>query len=327
MHHATDRRGVLSLVAAGAATMALGGCTGTTRTGLIADANARSLGVQLYALGEEVWADPAAAFARLARWGYATIELPGEVPLPARDIRRLADDAGLAIVSMHADFADAVSNPDKYVALAGEYGARDVVIPFPELGAGFAPVEREDFRIALERYLSAQPEGYWQRSAERLNIAGEALRKGGLRLGYHHHNMEFAPLGTTSPWNILLERSDPALVGFQIDTGWCVAGGRDPVDVLRSASGRVLSIHVKDVARSQAANFALGIDPANVGTGQVDWERVLPAARDAGADHFFFEQEPPFAGTRMDAAESAARYLRGVRAFPLGQVPSSLETR
>lgn len=48
----------------------------------------------------------------------------------------------------------------------------------------------------------------------------------------------------------------------------------------------------------------LKIDSTDVGSGIVDWERVLPTAYRAGARNFHVEQEPSF---RIDHFEAAAR--------------------
>lgn len=45
-------------------------------------------------------------------------------------------------------------------------------------------------------------------------------------------------------------------------------------------------------------------DPADV-----DWKRILPLGYEAGVRYFYVEQEPPFAGPRMEAARTDYRYL------------------
>ncbi len=55
-------------------------------------------------------------------------------------------------------------------------------------------------------------------------------------------------------------------------------------------------------------------DPTEVGSGTVDWARVLPAAYAAGARHFYYEQEPPFAIPRIEAAAKSFAFLAQLRA-------------
>lgn len=50
----------------------------------------------------------------------------------------------------------------------------------------------------------------WKWNADFLNKKGEALKAAGIVVGYHNHaNNEFAPLGDTTPIDILLKETDP----------------------------------------------------------------------------------------------------------------------
>ena len=68
------------------------------------------------------------------------------------------------------------------------------------------------------------------------------------------------------------------------------------------------------MAAIDAPDFALSMKPAQVGTGKLDWARILPAAHAAGARHFYVEQEPPFPGPRIDAVRGSYAFLSQLRA-------------
>ena len=51
------------------------------------------------------------------------------------------------------------------------------------------------------------------------------------------------------------------------------------------------------------------MDPSDVGAGKLDWATILPSGYDAGVRNFFLEQEPPFAASRLEAAENGYKYL------------------
>jgi len=134
-------------------------------------------------------------------------------------------------------------------------------------------------------------------------------------VGYHNHNLEFAPLaGGGTGWDVLIRETDPSLVKFEVDIGWVAAAGRDPVAFLDRHHGRLRWLHIKDLRPSTSANFALRMDPVKTGAGRQDWARILPAAHRAGIEHFYVEQEPPFAIPRMEAAERSYRFLKDLRA-------------
>ena len=118
--------------------------------------------------------------------------------------------------------------------------------------------------------------------------------------------------GAQTGWDILVERTDPTLVPFEIDVGWIAASGRDPVPFLQGLSGRVRWLHVKDVAQGNVANTALSMMPAEVGSGTLDWSAILPAAYSAGVRHFYVEQEPPFTMARIEAARKGHDFLAGL---------------
>ena len=87
----------------------------------------------------------------------------------------------------------------------------------------------------------------WKFNADFLNSKGSMLKQAGLQLAYHNHNMEFTPLAGSSGYEILLRRTDPELVEFELDVGWVTAAGHDPLALLRDYPGRYRLMHVRDI--------------------------------------------------------------------------------
>jgi sugar phosphate isomerase/epimerase len=83
-------------------------------------------------------------------------------------------------------------------------------------------------------------------------------------------------------------------VQFEMDVGWVVAGGVDPIALMKAHPGRFRMMHVKDVAKGVEPNFAFKVQTTSVGDGVIDWKRLLPAAYAAGVSEYFVEHEPPF---------------------------------
>jgi sugar phosphate isomerase/epimerase len=71
-------------------------------------------------------------------------------------------------------------------------------------------------------------------------------------------------------------------------------------------------MHVKDVKATTKTNFELKQDPTEVGSGMIDWKKLLPAAYAAGIRGFYYEQEPPFAHPRLESAKISYDYLAKV---------------
>jgi sugar phosphate isomerase/epimerase len=125
--------------------------------------------------------------------------------------------------------------------------------------------------------------------------------------------VEFVDAGKGTGWDVLQAETDPTMVHFEVDLGWVSAAGLDPVEFLHRTKGRVRWIHVKDLKASTAANTALQMDPTEVGSGRMDWKSILPAAKAAGVQHFYVEQEPPFTMPRIDAAAKSFAYLAALK--------------
>ncbi len=319
-----DRRTLLRGIGAMGAAGLIGGCSrfGDNAPAAFFERLGKPIGLQMYALGDDIHDDLAGAFRMVAEMGYGEVELPSLLGSTAPELRAHADAAGVKIASLHiparafapSDTLTFEGDPDAIAAIAGDLGIDQVVIPFPILPSDFALGEGEQFPSAITRTFEALGLDHWRASAARYNEIGAAMKERGLKLGYHNHNLEFAPVEGSTPWDVLVAETDPALVQFQLDIGWVVTAGRDPVAALEALSGRLLSVHVKDVAADNKTGFYFGMSPTEVGSGTIDWSAVLPAAEAAGALHYFVEQEPPFALPRPEAAAKSLAYLKALEA-------------
>lgn len=318
----TNRRSLLHMaftLAAVSAMPSVSGCVaaGAGRKGFFSSHNV-PIGLQLYTLGDVVKDDLDGTLQRIANIGYRAIELAGVKGGEASRIRAAADKAGLAVTSVHVSAGPASvqgplsvqSDPTQLATELGILGCRDVVVPFPLLPT-VTPAAGEDMVAALRRAFRSGTE-HWRHTASLLNERGAVLKREGLFLSYHNHDLEFLPVSGTRGWDILMTDTDPQLVSFEIDIGWVVAGGLDPVAFLEALSGRVRQLHVKDLNAPTEPKDVLKMDSTEVGSGIVDWKRVLPAAWRAGARQFYVEQEPPFKLDRFDAVAKSYAYLSGV---------------
>lgn len=136
------------------------------------------------------------------------------------------------------------------------------------------------------------------RDAEALSRAGAALAKEGIRFCYHPHDHEFRnSFDGVRAIDILLERTDPQTVFFEMDIAWIHVGGENPSEVLKRTKGRVPAIHVKDVWGTHERGLW-----TCVGTGVVPIEASLKTAREVGVEEFVVEQDSL---RTLDAMETA----------------------
>jgi sugar phosphate isomerase/epimerase len=167
------------------------------------------------------------------------------------------------------------------------------------------------------KLLHATADG-WRRAADFLNQKAAALKQRGIKLCYHNHNFEFAPVGDTYGWDILIKNTEPGTVYFQLDIGWCATAGKDPAAIFSKDKGRYWSAHVKDIKASTPVNYVLHqavapgqkdpqMDNAVVGQGKLDWPKILAAAYAAGVRRYFVEHEDP--NRSVEAIKASRDYL------------------
>lgn len=275
------------------------------------------IGLQLYTLGEAPYRDLDGTLQAVAKIGYRTVESVGFMKRTATDFRAALDRAGLACPSAHVPLqADSGGGP----SLAGDVGplAADlhrlgvtyVVVPIFAVPQGFpGPRQGEDGLAYLSRAGKEMTADDWRRLAARLNEKGAALKREGLKLAYHNHNVEFGRHGSGTAYELLLENTQPGVVWFEMDVGWVAAAGVDPIPLLQAHRHRFRLMHVKDLEATTVPNNAFKMDPADVGSGTLNWGAILDAGYAAGMRYYYVEQEPPFSEPRLQAARADYQYL------------------
>lgn len=307
------------LMGCGAAAVAA--CAPSTRVQGIKATGGEPLGVQLYSVAAQAREDLDGTLAALARIGYRVVELAGYIDRTPQQLRAALDKAGLRCISSHVGgrtFRPGRSLNDDPAILAEEgriLGFDTVIMPLfyvPErLKLEMQP--GEDIAAMITRLARAMTEDEWKRNAEYLNTRGAGLKKHGLKIGFHNHNNEFAPLASDQTiMDMLIRETDPSIVTFQLDVGWAASAGVDSAAYLAKHPGRFSALHLKDIKPGIAANFELRQAGTEVGAGIVDWRAVMGAARRAGIKRFFVEQEPPFERPPLESLKTSFDYLSGL---------------
>ena len=281
------------------------------------------IGVGLFTIPTMLEQDFAGAMKTLASIGYKEVETFGPYPWSAQaaqdrwravaqslafkgsgyfgstaeDVRRILDDNGLASPSMHTDLDSLRTRLEPMAEAAHVLGQQYVVLP------SIPPDERQNL------------DGY-RRMADEFNQIGARAAALGIHLKYHNHGYGLKPVDGIVPFELLVDRTDPALVHLQMDLYWTVAGGADPIAYLERYAGRYKSMHVKDMAKHVRFSGDGG-DPAqwielfpyiaDAGSGVLDLGGVLSAAMRSGVQHFFLERDQT--PTPHDTLERSYAYL------------------
>ncbi|KPK58573.1 MAG: hypothetical protein AMK73_09170 [Planctomycetes bacterium SM23_32] len=155
------------------------------------------------------------------------------------------------------------------------------------------------------------------RLAAFLDEAGCRCREAGLRFCYHNHNHEFAAFDGQRALDLLLANTDPANVAAELDVAWVTYGGADPVEVIGKYAGRCPILHVKDLQEAPEGGETSndGRDETRfteVGTGVVNIEGAVGAAREAGVEWLVVEQDRMRDLSPMDSVRVSYENLKRV---------------
>ena len=100
----------------------------------------------------------------------------------------------------------------------------------------------------------------WRWAAGEFNRIGEKVKAAGMTFGYHNHTPEFRSENGVVFYDELLRLTDPKLMVFEMDCGWVVAAGRDPVEYLIKTPERFPLLHVKDMVEGRERRVSLDGD-------------------------------------------------------------------
>jgi sugar phosphate isomerase/epimerase len=280
------------------------------------------IGIQLYTLGDLVRTDMAGTLKQVSAAGYRSVELAGYYGKTPKELRAAFDAAGLKCTSAHIGLQKGTDAEPKLLDDLGRVAADAHVIGATHVIAP-ALAAPADIKLSsppppgaagLAKVAQAMTQSHWKALATQLNAIGAKMKAEGLGFGYHNHNVEFFPAAGTTGFEILMKETDPKLVTFELDIGWAAAAGLDPIAVFAKHSGRFGLAHLKDIKASTVPNYEFKMDPTEVGSGKLDWPKILPAAYRAGVRKFFVEQEAPFEHGRLEAAAISFKYLDKVEA-------------
>ena len=208
------------------------------------------------------------------------------------------DRRGLVLVGLHFNYDQIRDDVEGVAALAK-------ALNVPRVGCAWIP-HKDPF-----------DEQQCRAAAKVFNRAGAALAKHGLQLYYHTHGYEFRPLGRGTVFDLLVTETSPKTLMFEMDVAWVVLPGQDPAELIKKYPDRWLLMHVKDFKKGVPHNHLVQAkltDQVPVGSGQVDWPRLLRAAQEAGVKYYLIEDESP---NVLQQIPQSLRYLESVNFEPI----------
>jgi sugar phosphate isomerase/epimerase len=246
------------------------------------------------------------ALAAVSAAGYTEVEAAALPKKSAKEIRAALDRAGLRCVSAHHPFGDLHARFDEIVAYDKELGVHFIICSSPGYrtpNPAGAP--------AGQRQTSLDD---WHYNAEQFNMMGEKTAASGIRFGYHNHIHEFAVTEGKTPYMELLQLTDPKKVTFELDCGWAIVAGMNPVEIMQHHPYRISLLHVKDF--KLPPNYSPANHDAKVtelGMGSIDYRPIIAqAGKTQHIEHAFVEQEA-FDMPWKESLKVDADYMRGLK--------------
>ena len=257
-----------------------------------ADKTLKEFGIQLYTLRDDMPKDPKGVLKQLSSFGYKQIEgFEGKMGIywgmTNTEFKKYLDDLGMVLVSTHCDIN---KDFEKKANEAAAIGMKYLISPY--IGA----------QKTLDDY---------KKFADKFNQLGELCKKAGIKFAYHNHDYTFHPLEGQMPQDVLMENTDAALVDYEIDIYWVVTGGQDPLVWLKKYPNRFRLCHIKD--RIKGAPLSEKEASCDVGTGSIDFSKVLHEAAAQGMQYYIVEQERYDNSTPIQSAERDAAYLKTLK--------------
>ena len=241
------------------------------------------IGLQLYTIREAMGIDAPGSLKKVSDIGYKYVELAsyengkfyGYLP---GEFKKMVNDLGMEILSSHAGVNPKGITTDEAKKMAEDHA---------KLGAKYCmqPWIEEADRKSIAGY---------QRMVAEWNKVGKIMKENGVTFGYHNHDFEFDTVEGKVPYfDVFLPEIDKDLLTMELDLFWTTKAGQDPVEIFKKYPGRFQLFHMKDMLTKKAPIFTTnGVnDFAPVGTGLIDFKRILAAKKTAGMKYMIVEQD------------------------------------
>lgn len=251
-------------------------------------------GMVSYTYRDSFSKDVAATLDTLQAMGIKDMEFSSLFGTTAAEIRKLLDERDMYCSSFGVGYADLVNKTQEVAENAKTLGANYVrVASIPHE----RPFDLSDAKKAIADF----------------NAAGKILKEEhNLTFCYHNHGYEFYAYEDGTLFDYMMEETDPAYVSYEIDILWTFFPGEDPAALINKYPNRFKLMHLKDLKKGVEGNMSGGTPKENdvvLGTGQLDLPAILKAAKNAGVEHFYIEDESPI---YYQQVPKSIEYLKGL---------------
>lgn len=244
----------------------------------------KDVGIELYTFRNEMMADALGTLKQIAALGIKEIESARSTKghyygYKPKEMKQVCNDLGMNLRSGHVHIDDQWQQTINDAAEAGQ-----------------------EYVICSSMPQSGQNVANYKKVAEIFNKAGEDCKKLNIKFGYHNHEYEFEQENGQVLYDILLNNTEAGLVHMQLDLGWVIVAGKNPIDYFNKFPGRFPLWHLKDMdmAKKKSTEF---------GKGGLDIKAMFKNIKQSGMKYFFIEQEE-YSDTPLASMQHNMAYLK-----------------
>ena len=227
-------------------------------------------------------------FEKVRKIGYQAVQVSGFGQVDPKEVAKVVADSGLAVACTHMAWSRFKGELDAVIAEHKMWNCKH-----PAIGGLFD----KEYAGAdgLKKFLDELPPVAHKLAAE------------GMDFSYHNHSHEMARIGTKTWLQELYDQASPHDLKAEIDVYWIAHGGGDPAAWLDMCAGRMPVIHFKDMVIVDKEQRM-----AEVGEGNLNWPRIIEAARKGGVEYALVEQDNCYGKDPFECLATSYRNLRAM---------------
>ena len=249
------------------------------------------IGAQLYTVREftKNLTDFEETLKKVTDMGCKVLQVSGSCDFEAEWLAEQEKKLGFSCVLTHTKAPEILGNTDKVCRDHGIFGCKNI-------GLGAVPGGKLNDEI-------------YEKFVQDFKPAAERIKENGYRFFYHNHAFEFCRSADGERFFEKILRDFPVdLMGITFDTYWAQFAGADPAKVLLQLKDRVECMHLKDMCPTDRN----GNHMAPVGYGNMDFERIIASAEQAGAQYLLVEQDDCYGEDPFECLKKSFGYLKSI---------------
>ena len=248
------------------------------------------IGAQFYTLRDKCTnlEDFAESLKRVADIGYTEVQISGVCQYEPQWLKEQLSKNGLKCVITHWGADEIKDIPLEVKKKHDIFGCKNI-------GLGSMP-KGEVNEESLKKFIADFTE------------PAKILSSNGSKLCYHNHDFEFAKCSDGEMiMDKLIVAFPPDILNITLDTYWVEYAGESACNWLDKMVGRVECIHLKDLK-------TVGTEKrmAPVGYGELNFEKIIAHASDAGTKSLLVEQDLTYGEDPFECLAKSYKYLKSI---------------